>query len=70
MLANLGRMDRGIRALVGLALLIAPLLNIPPIWSNAGPAYAVMAIGVILIATALIRFCPVYRLLGISTCKT
>ena len=70
MTENLGNMARLIRAVVGLVLLFAPLLNIPAIWSGGIFAYLSMAVGVILVATALLRFCPIYRVLGISTCKT
>ncbi|GFE65518.1 YgaP family membrane protein [Litoreibacter roseus] len=69
MTANLGNVDRLVRILVGLALIVAPLLNTPPIWSSAVLAYAVMAVGLILAATAVFSFCPLYRILGISTCK-
>jgi hypothetical protein len=69
MTANLGNPDRLIRALIGLALFFLPLLNMPAIWSSAAFAYGSMAVGVILMATALFRFCPLYRLVGLSTCK-
>jgi hypothetical protein len=69
MIANLGSPDRLIRAILGIALIILPLLNIPAIWSSAALAFGSMAVGLILILTALVRFCPLYRLVGISTCK-
>lgn len=69
MTANLGTWDRILRLIVGLALLFSPLLNIPAIWSDGSWAYVSMAIGLILTATALFNFCPVYRIFGISTCK-
>ena len=69
MTGNLGRVDRVLRAFAGLFLVLAPLGNIPPVWTNATPAYLAMGAGLILIATSLFRFCPVYRLVGISTCK-
>ena len=69
MTANLGSPDRLIRAILGLALMVLPLLNMPAIWSSAALAYGSMAVGLILVVTALIRFCPLYRLVGISTCK-
>ncbi|MCF2870403.1 DUF2892 domain-containing protein [Octadecabacter sp. G9-8] len=69
MTANLGLPDRLIRAIIGLALFLLPLLNVPTIWSSATLAYGSMAIGLILVLTALFRFCPLYRIFGISTCK-
>jgi hypothetical protein len=69
MSANVGNADRLFRLVVGIILLLSPLLNLPAIWSSSGFAYASMAVGVILIATSLFRFCPLYRLIGVSTCK-
>ncbi len=69
MTANLGNLDRVARVILGLALFIAPLLNVPAIWSGSILAYVSMAAGVVFVATAFFRFCPLYRLLGVSTCK-
>lgn len=69
MTANLGNLDRLFRALLGLVLIIAPLLNQPAIWSSAALSYGSMAVGLILVLTSLFRFCPLYRIVGISTCK-
>ncbi|UWR21822.1 DUF2892 domain-containing protein [Sulfitobacter sp. S190] len=69
MRANLGSFDRLIRAVLGIVLFGAPMLNVPAIWSNAALAYGSMAVGLILFVTAVFRFCPLYRVLGISTCK-
>ncbi|NNE86544.1 MAG: DUF2892 domain-containing protein [Silicimonas sp.] len=69
MTANLGTWDRLLRLIVGVVLLFSPLLNIPAIWSGGIWAYVSMAVGLILTATALLTFCPIYRVFGISTCK-
>ena len=69
MTAKIGKVDIIARFFVGSLLFFLPLLNIPAIWSRALLAYASMAIGLILVATAAFRFCPLYRLLGISSCK-
>ncbi len=69
MTANLGSVDRVLRLLIGLALLASPLLNIPAIWSDGTWAYASMAVGLVLTGTALFNFCPIYKVLGISTCR-
>lgn len=69
MTANLGNADRLLRVVLGLILFIAPLANIPAIWSSGLLAYGSMIVGVVLVVTALFRFCPLYRILGISTCR-
>lgn len=69
MTANLGNADRVLRAIFGLVLIVAPLLNVPTIWSSAALSYGSMAVGLVLVATALFRFCPLYRIVGMSTCK-
>lgn len=57
---NIGNADRLIRILVGIALLSLFFLL-------EGNARWLGLIGVVLIGTASISFCPVYRLLGLST---
>ncbi|MGJ8596299.1 YgaP family membrane protein [Sulfitobacter sp.] len=69
MSVNVGDIDRILRALLGLILILAPLLNMPAMWSSAVLAYGSMAVGLVLLATAVLRFCPLYRILGLSTCK-
>jgi len=69
MIFNIGISDSIARALLGLALFLAPLVDLPPVWSESIYAYVSMAIGVVLMGTALFRFCPLYRVFGISTCK-
>lgn len=60
---NLGTIDAGIRVLAGVVLfgLAATALAHPLL-----AAWAV-TIGFILVATGIIRFCPVYAALGIDT---
>ena len=59
MKTNVGGIDRILRIVAGLAL-IAWALTTGPVWAW---------IGVVPLATALIGFCPVYPLHGISTNK-
>lgn len=58
--ANVSTVGRSIRILAGLALAAWALMD--------GPAWA--WIGVLPLVTGLVRFCPTYRLLGVSTCDT
>lgn len=70
MIENVGKADRIVRILLGLALIAAPLLNVPAVWSEGAWAYAAMIAGAILVVTGLVRMCPLYRLLGIDTRRT
>ncbi len=70
MTANVGLIDRLVRLVLGLALLLSPLLSMPNIWASQSLAYVSMAVGLILIGTGLFSFCPLYRMLGIGTKRT
>lgn len=69
MRANVGSIDRVFRFVVGLGLIIAAFL--PGVGLAATPLlqWGAAIIGVVLVGTALMRFCPLYRLFGLSTCK-
>lgn len=61
---NVGTIDRALRVIVGLALLAGFALN-------PGAAYSwIYLIGVIPLATGLVSSCPLYSILGMSTCPT
>ncbi|GGD15485.1 YgaP family membrane protein [Aureimonas glaciei] len=62
--ANVGTTDRILRLLAGIALAVYAYTSLIGTWAIV--AYVVAAV---LILTALVRFCPAYRLLGTSTCK-
>ncbi len=61
--ANVGTPDRIVRLILGLALLG---------WfytDGGGGAFHWLkaVVGVVVVATALLNFCPLYRILGVST---
>jgi len=77
---NVGRLDQQVRYAVG-ALLLAyagiaffvdlPLMVGSAVIINAAPRIAAVVnavLGVALIATAQLRFCGLYRLIGVNTC--
>lgn len=68
--ANVGPVDRIVRIVVGLALIGAPFLTDIALWSNPVARWGLPIIGVVFVFTALFRFCPAYRLIGVNTCKT
>lgn len=67
--ANVGPVDRLIRIVIGIVLIVAPYVITSDLWTNPLVRWAVPAIGAVLILTALFRFCPLYRLIGANTCK-
>jgi len=69
MTKNVGSVDRIIRFLIGAALIALPFLSGLPVFDAALPKYAAVAVGVVLVVTAIANFCPLYRILGIKTCR-
>ncbi|MGJ8623101.1 MAG: YgaP family membrane protein [Yoonia sp.] len=67
MTANVGSLDRALRLFVGVALIVAPLINFMGLGTNAAVAYFLMGVGGILALTAVFGVCPIYRILGIKT---
>jgi ABC-type transport system involved in cytochrome bd biosynthesis fused ATPase/permease subunit len=66
MTKNLGTVDRALRALVGiLALAGAFALG----WFSGWMVWAAAVVGVIMLVTAAVGMCPIYRLVGINTCR-
>lgn len=65
---NVGTTDRAVRLVLGLVLLALPLLTgfaagTPWLWWGA------LVIGLVMLATAATRVCPLYALLGVRTCR-
>ncbi|MDX1812715.1 MAG: DUF2892 domain-containing protein [Gammaproteobacteria bacterium] len=61
MIANVGGVDRVLRIVVGLALISLVFIGPKTPWGW---------IGVVLVATGFIKFCPLYPLLKINTNKS
>jgi hypothetical protein len=55
---NVGGIDRILRIVVGLALIVWALMG-GPVWAW---------IGIVPLATGAVGFCPLYPILGMSTC--
>lgn len=61
MVRNEGRIDRTVRVVFGLALLALVFVG-PKTWLGL--------VGLIPLVTGVFGFCPLYRLVGIRTCRT
>ena len=56
---NVGTIDRALRIIVGIVLLALVFVGPKTMWG---------LIGIIPLATGLLKTCPAYSLLGMSTC--
>ena len=59
MQTNVGNIDRILRAVIGLALIALTLAGTIGVWGW---------IGVVPLLTAALGFCPIYTMLGFSSC--
>ncbi len=62
---NVGPIDRGIRAIAGIVLLVATFVLLSGFWQILAAVVAV-----ILLITAVFGVCPLYSALGIDTTPT
>jgi hypothetical protein len=60
---NIGTLDRSIRAVVGIVLIALWPLGV----LQGTLAIVSVVVGIVMLATALLRWCPPYDLLGINT---
>ncbi|WP_409522889.1 YgaP family membrane protein [Nitrincola sp. MINF-07-Sa-05] len=60
MKTNVGTVDRVLRIVAGLVLILLAVTGTIGIWGW---------IGILPLATGVFRFCPAYPLLGINTCS-
>jgi type IV secretory pathway TrbD component len=60
---NVGTVDRAVRVVVGVAALVWAFVT----GVTSGLGLALVVVALVLLGTAAIGFCPLYRLLGIST---
>ena len=64
--ANIGNADRIVRLVAGIVLLLVPFVMTAP---AALLAWGAPIVGLVLVATGFVRFCPAYAILGIKTCS-
>jgi len=63
---NSGGMERIIRGILGIVLVLAWLLH----WVVGTLALILGILGIIFVVTAAIGFCPIFSIIGVNTCKT
>ena len=60
MTRNLASWDRVARLILGSLLIILAATGMVGVWGY---------LGAVLVGTAFVSFCPIYRVFGLSTCK-
>lgn len=61
MTTNIGTADRLVRLVLGIVLIALALMGTIGLWGW---------LGLVLIGTAFLKFCPAYALFGFKTCTT
>ena len=69
MSANVGTIDRLLRVLAGAFLIALPFVFASPQLGDPVVQFGAIAVGAVLVLTGLLRFCPLYRVLGLQTCR-
>jgi hypothetical protein len=69
MTANVGNIDRILRIVLGLVLIAAPFVSGMGLFASTAATVVSVVAGLVLLGTSAMRFCPLYRILGIQTCK-
>ena len=68
-MTNVGSADRIVRAILGLVFIFAPFMPFAASFFAAWGAwkFLVVAVGLVLVGTAAMRFCPLYAIFGLKT---
>lgn len=66
---NVGPADRILRAILGFVLIAVAFIPALPLFGSAPLQAIATIVGLVPLLTALARYCPLYRLMGFSTCK-
>jgi len=65
---NVGNIDRILRAVLGIVLVLAPFVLNMPLFDSAVATAISVIVGLVMLGTAATRFCLLYRVLGTNTC--
>ncbi|PRY76313.1 Protein of unknown function (DUF2892) [Yoonia maritima] len=69
MTVNVGTRDRLVRLVIGAVLLAAPFVTNFALFTNTTVTTISVVVGIVLLATSAIRFCPLYSIFGLRTCQ-
>lgn len=66
---NVGTLDRALRLGLGAVLLAAPFVSGLAMFDSGVVTTLSIAAGLIMAGTSAMKFCPLYTIFGIRTCK-
>lgn len=69
MTVNVGTPDRIVRLILGLLLVAAPFLTGWALFASPLWTWGFVIVGLLLVVTGLVRFCPAYWIARLSTAK-
>jgi len=69
MTVNVGKFDRSLRLILGLVLILLPLLSSVAVFDDSTYRFGAIVVGMVLVGTSMLKFCPLYRIFGIRTCQ-
>lgn len=67
--ANVGSTDRIVRIVLGVVLLALVVFKPIALMQSSAMTIVALIAAVVLIGTAVVRFCPAYKVIGASTCS-
>lgn len=70
-MTNVGGVDRILRYIVGIVLLAVPFVasSVPALAGLGAWAWVIGAVGLVVVLSAVFRFCPAYLPFGINSCR-
>ncbi len=68
MTTNVGSIDRVLRAAVGAILLYLAFFSGLTLFAEPLLKYGAALIGLVMLATSALKICPLYSILGLTTC--
>lgn len=69
MTTNIGTIDRIFRLVLGIVLLFAPFVSGMAMFQSSTATIISVIVGLVMLGTSTLKFCPLYRVFGIQTCK-
>ncbi len=69
MTPNVGSFDRVLRFALGIVLIALPFVAPVAMLNGTLATVILVVVGAVMVLTAAIRFCPLYTILGIRTCR-